>query len=121
MRLALSYIRSFFPRPLPVGLTAFHTWADNIIALSGDFADHDSMKWAIASNLIHLGAQKAYVSDQYFIRSLRKAAANQVASQVFTDVKLKQEAAKAAALNPPVEATTPSPENVAPDVQNTPA
>lgn len=91
--LALSY----FPRPLPVGMTEFTTWSDRIISLSGSFADADSMKFALSSQIMHLGAQKSSVPDQYFIRSMRKAAANQVASQFFQDIKIKQqEAAKAA-------------------------
>jgi len=88
---ALSYV----PTPLPVGLTEFYKWSDSIIAISGKFADEDSMRWAIASQLMHLGAQKAYVPKSYFVRSLRKAAANQVASQVFQDIKTKQAEAAA--------------------------
>lgn len=91
MQRSLLVLRSYFPRRLPVGLTEFHEWADRIISLAGQFADADSMKWALASQVMHLGAQKAAVSDQYFIRSMRKAAANQVASQVFQDIKTKQQ------------------------------
>lgn len=91
MKKALLLLRSYLPRPLPVGLTEFHEWADRIISLSGQFADVDSMKWALASQVMHLGAQKSSVPDQFFIRSMRKAAANQVASQVFQDIKIKQQ------------------------------
>lgn len=85
------------PRSLPVGMSEFEVWSDRIISLSGQFADTDSMKFALASQVMHLGAQKSRVPDQFFINSMRKAAANQVASQVFQDIKTKQlEAAKAA-------------------------
>lgn len=84
--LALSYV----PRQLPVGMQEFSAWSDRIISLSGQFADADSMRFALASQIMHLAPQKSKVPDQYFIRSMRKAAANQVASQVFQDIKTKQ-------------------------------
>lgn len=88
---------SYFPTKLPVGMTEFHAWADSIIELAGPYADPDSMKYAIASALIHLPATRSAIPKNYFVGTLRKAAANQVASQVFQDIKTKQqEAAKAA-------------------------
>lgn len=95
-------------RPLPVGLTEFNLFANRIISLAGSYADEDSMKFALASIIIHADASKANYSDNYFLQRLRKSAANQVASQVFQDIKLKQtkaqEAAEKAKL---VEVTTP--------------
>lgn len=84
-------------RPFPVGMTEFLEWSARIIALAGNFADEDSMKFALCSQLIHLPYDKAEATDRYFVNCLRKAAANQVASQVFHDIKIKQqEAAKVA-------------------------
>ncbi len=83
-------IRSYLPTLLPVGMTAFNAWADDIIALSGQFADRDSMRFAIASILIHTDAKHGSLPMQYFVKRLRKSAANQVASQVFQDVKEAQ-------------------------------
>jgi thiamine pyrophosphate-dependent acetolactate synthase large subunit-like protein len=91
MKLLLLKLLSYLPRPLPVGKTEFHKWADRIILLSGKFADEDSMKYALASNIIHLDHKVGHIPDIYFIKVLRKAAANQVASAVFQDIKLKQE------------------------------
>lgn len=90
MKLILLKLLSFVPRNLPVGMKEFDIWSNRIISLSGPFADADSMKFALASQIMHLGAQNARMTDQYFIRSMRKAAANQVASQVFQDIKNKQ-------------------------------
>jgi hypothetical protein len=112
MKLLLKRVLSRLPSPLPVGMSEFQQWSDDIIELSGKFADVDSMKFALASQIMHLGAQQAYVPKNYFVKSMRKAAANQVASQAFQDVKNKQlEAAKAAeeAAKQPVEVTTPTP------------
>jgi VIT1/CCC1 family predicted Fe2+/Mn2+ transporter len=89
--LLLKKILSLLPTPLPVGITEFNEWSDSIIDLSGEYADRDSMKYALASMVIHLGPQRSVVSKNYFVRSLRKAAANQVASQVFQDIKVKQQ------------------------------
>lgn len=97
MKLLMKRILSHVPTKLPVGLPQFEAWADSIIELAGDYADHDSMRYAIASNLIHLPHNKASVPKAYFVNALRKAAANQVASFVFQDIKIKQaEAAKLA-------------------------
>ncbi len=77
IKIALSYL----PSRLPVGITAFHAFADEIIEVGGQYADIDSMKFAIASQIMHMDAYTASVSKQKIIRCLRKSAANQVASQ----------------------------------------
>lgn len=83
-------------RPLPVGMAEFNEFASRIISLAGPYADEDSMKFALASIVIHADATKAHYSDAYFLERLRKSAANQVASQVFQDIKAKQAALEAA-------------------------
>lgn len=97
MKLYAHKLLSHVPRRLPVGLPEFYTWSDRIIALSGKFADPDSMRFALASQIMHLGAQKSKVPDAYFVASMEKAAANQVASQVFQDIKTRQQEAALAA------------------------
>ena len=93
----VSQILSLLPTALPVGMTSFEAWADSIVELSGPYADKDSMRFALASMIMSLGPQRSSVPKNYFVRSLRKAAANQVASQFFQDIKLKQQAAQEAA------------------------
>ncbi len=93
MKQYFDYLLSYLPRPLPVGMKEFNDWSDRIIKIAGQFADADSMKFALASQIIHLNPQIGFVSDQYFVKSLRKSAANQVASQVFQDIKTKQKEA----------------------------
>jgi hypothetical protein len=84
-------LRARFPTKLPVGKTEFDSWADSIIELSGPFADKDSMLFAIASILIHADSKFGAIPTKYFVDRLRKSAANQVASQVFQDIKTKQQ------------------------------
>lgn len=86
----LAKLKSYFPSNLPIGLTEFNTWADEVIELTGQLADYDSMRFALASMIIHVDAKKAAVPKQYFVRTLRKSAANQVASYVFQEIKQKQ-------------------------------
>lgn len=108
----LKYLLSYLPTKLPVGIKEFHVFSDSIIELSGKFADSDSLKFAIASMIMHAGESRGYLSKQYFVRRLRKVAANQVAGQVFTDIKekqkLAQEEAQRAAEAKIVEDTTTS-------------
>ncbi len=108
------------PMPLPTGMTEFETWSARIIAKVGPLADEDSLKFALCSQIMHAAPTSANVPDSYFVNALRKAAANQVASQVFQDIKNKQKAAQEAealaAQSQPVEATT-APAIVASDDQ----
>lgn len=103
-------------RPLPVGMAEFEEFSNRILSLAGKYADEDSMKFALASIIIHADASKGSLPDSYFLERLRKSAANQIASQVFQDVKARQAAAQAAAQQP-VEDTTTS-EVVSSDQKN---
>jgi hypothetical protein len=93
MKKTLNLVLSYFPSRLPVGVTEFKAFVADILLLTGPMADEDSMIWAIANQIIHLPPQTSHKPKQYFVRSLRKAAANQVASSVFHDIKLKQQRA----------------------------
>lgn len=83
-------IRSYFPSPLPVGMTEFETWSNSLISLVGPLADENSIKFALCSQIMHLDPKKSSVPKQYFVQCLRKSAANQVASQVFQQIKQAQ-------------------------------
>lgn len=100
MKRFLLLLKSYLPTPLPVGMTAFNKWAQEVITITGPIADEKSLKYAIASQIIHLDHKKSNMPMQYFVRCLRKAAANQVASQVFQDIKREQEEAAKASLTP---------------------
>lgn len=91
--LLIKRVLSRFPTKLPVGASEFETWSDSIIELSGEYADIDSMKFAIASILIHADSKYGALPKRYFVDRLRKSAANQIASQVFQNIKQKQQKA----------------------------
>lgn len=88
---------SYFPSKLPVGVSEYETWANSIIELAGQFADADSMKWALNNMVLHLPSTSASVPKNHFVKCLRKSAANQIVSAVTMDIKNKQAEAQAAA------------------------
>jgi hypothetical protein len=80
-------------RALPLGVTDFHTWSDRIISgacIPG--ATPESIKFALADQLLHLGPTVDFESDLYFIKCLRKFAINQVADSMRHEIR---DAAKA--------------------------
>lgn len=97
---------SYIPEALPVGMTKFETWAEDILRLANIEADADSLKFALATMILHAENKAKYLSKNYFVVRLHKGAANQVASQVFQDIKNKQQAVQAAQQAKTVEDTT---------------
>lgn len=102
----INLLLSLIPRRLPVGMTEFNAFADRIIGLSGQFADRDSMVYVMADLILRLKPTDAYVSDRHFVKSMIKAAANQVASQTFQDIRNKQQEALKQSQTKSVEATS---------------
>jgi hypothetical protein len=97
---------------LPIGMEQFEEMAKQVIEKSG-LPDNDSVRFALATAVIHFPQEKPELSIEYFARVLRRGAANQVAAQVFQDLKLKQQAAIEAAK----AAATPSTEGVSNEQQ----
>lgn len=82
-------------RPLPMGSQEFDAWAQRI--LSGSLlpcTDRESMIFALASMIMHLGPTESHKPDAFFIHSLRKSACNQIAHAKATEIKLAHEARK---------------------------
>lgn len=96
-------------RPLPIGVTEFHVWADRIISGAGLPADSNSQKFALANDLMHCNPNTAFETDVYFIHRLRKYAVNQVADAVRKE--LHAEAKERLAKQNPAEVTPPRAED----------
>jgi hypothetical protein len=94
LTLLFKRLLSRFPSRLPVGKSQYDKFESDVLDLSGRFADETSMRFALASMMIHAPSDKGSLSKNYFVVRLRKSAANQVASQVFQDIKLEQEKAR---------------------------
>lgn len=91
-QLLVKRLLSYFPTKLPVGLPQFDKWTSEIIDLSGQFADENSMRFVLASELLHSDAKKGSVPKNYFVSRCRKLAANQTAGYILQEIKAKQEA-----------------------------
>lgn len=88
-------VRGLFPSALPTGLTAFNEWADDIAATYFmPTQDKDSIKFSLASIVMHLGPTAAYRSKFYFALVLHAGAAKQVAGAAFYEIKTKQQEAE---------------------------
>jgi hypothetical protein len=85
------------PRPLPMGRDDFHVWADRIISgtllpeshienFKSKEIFHESLKYALATMLMHLGPTESHKPDTYFIHSLRKSAVNQIADTIRKEI-----------------------------------
>lgn len=82
-----------FPSKIPVGVTEFNSWADSFSDVyTLPTQDQDSLRFTLASIIMHLGPQAAYKPKVYFLLTLKAAAAKQVAGQVFYDIKTKHQA-----------------------------
>lgn len=84
----LNYINSLVPRKLPTGMAEFEKFTDDVISLGLPTKDRDSVQWVISSAIQH--SSKTKLSKQHFVQLINKSAANQVASQVFLDIKNRQ-------------------------------
>ncbi len=84
-------IRAFFPSELPQGVTAFESWAVSIIELA-DVPNNDSIRWSLATMVLHLNPTECYKPKEYFIRALKKSAACEIAAYLMRELKAKQEA-----------------------------
>lgn len=106
--LAIKQMLAYIPTHLPVGKTAMHEFYDDIIELSGKYADINSMKWVLSTKIMQLDQNVSKKSKMFFVKILRKAAANQIASDIVLDIKNAQQAAIAEANKIQAEATANS-------------
>ncbi len=91
-------LAGLFPSAVPVGVQEFEEWASSIINTYPIPADEDSIKFALATMVLHSGPTSAYVPKFKYFLMLRAGMAKQVAGAVFQDIKTKQqERAKLAA------------------------
>lgn len=90
-------IRGLLPSALPTGATAFNAWADDIQDTYWlPTSDTDSVRYTLATIIMHLNQSSAFKSKWYFVQTLRASAAKQVAGNAFYEIKTRQQAAQAA-------------------------
>ena len=100
----LALLRGRFNTQLPIGVTEFNAFCDKVFSTYG-IPSLPSYKHAIASMIQHLGPQVDRAPLIFFSISIHKAQANQVAFEVMQQIN-KDEKAKNAASNEPVQDTT---------------
>ena len=101
MRLCIKRLLSHLSSPLPTGIDEFETWSDSIIELLPkglEAIPRRDKQFVLASSIQHLGQNKNRVPKQYFVSLMHKAAASQVAGQVFSNIKDAQKQEQAEAL-----------------------
>lgn len=94
LKRALRKSLALVPSKLPVGKLEFDAWADDIMDLYNT-PKNDSVKFAIATMILHCDPTSAYKPKHYFGLSINKSMSNQVASVVIQELKAKQQAAMA--------------------------
>jgi hypothetical protein len=92
----ISKVKGFFPTSLPVGMTAFNKWSDNIIS-TYDMPDNDSSRFVLSVLIQQAPYASCRYSDRYFANRFWKGASNQVAAEVIQTLKNKQTSEIAAA------------------------
>lgn len=97
LRLA-KHLASYLPSQLPVGLTEFEAWAQDIMSMASPLPNNASIRWVLATMIQRLDSARDRVPKRYFVRALLRAAAGEVAHNVMVDLKEKQQAAAKAAL-----------------------
>jgi hypothetical protein len=97
-------------RKLPVGLTEFEKLISDLkteYAEEMPTTDDASLKFVLASTIMHLGPLDSHKSLDFFYKTVVAGAAKQVAHHIFQDTKRKQEeAARAEVEKQSLEATS---------------
>lgn len=89
IKLLFLRIIALLPTKLPQGLTEFEVWASSIIK-TYEMPDNPSIRFALATQILHLPATASHMAKSYFGKALMKGAASQVAGAVMQDLKEKQ-------------------------------
>lgn len=91
-------VRGLFPSPLPVGVVEFDTWAASIGATYKLPTNNlDSIKFTLATLIMHSGPTVAFKPKYYFVLAIRASAAKQIAGNAFHEIKERSKLAQAAA------------------------
>jgi len=79
-------------RPLPIGVSEFEEWSCRIIEGAMLPATKASQQFTLANMICHLSPTEDFKEDAYFIKGLRKFAANQVADSIREKIRDEEKA-----------------------------
>ncbi len=77
------------PHRLPVGMTEFETWASSIID-AYDLPDNESVRFSLASMILHLNSTDAFKPRRHFALCMLKGMASQIAQAKMQEYKENQ-------------------------------
>ena len=80
---------SRLPSALPNGMTEFETWASDIID-TYNFPNNDSVRFTLATMIMHSGPSDAFKSKHSFMLMIRASMAKQIAAAQFQEIKNRQ-------------------------------
>ena len=94
----LEWLLSYFPSRLPQTDKQLDAFIRSILALGG-FPDNDSLRQALASQIMNLGHLTSFKSrlkfrKRHFIRGIEQAILNQTAYNLIADIRERAKAAK---------------------------
>ena len=92
MRLLLKRLLSYIPMPVPTGMTKFDAFVADIVLLSDGIASANDIEWVVNAEMMRIGPRQSRISKNYFVASIKSAAAKQLAGARFQALKLKQQA-----------------------------
>lgn len=93
----LKKLASYIPTPVPTGMTQFDAYVADIVGLVGPIATPDDIEWVVNAEMMRIGPTRSRLPKNEFVKTVRVAAAKQLAGARFQALKLKhEEAAKAA-------------------------
>lgn len=96
IKIILKKIRAFFPSALPTTMDELNAYTEEVLEVWG-ISTQDSYRHAIATMIMHLGPTTAYKSKIYFVLSVKKAMANQLAHAKIKELNEAQQKREAAA------------------------
>jgi hypothetical protein len=96
MKQVLNKVMSYFPTPLPLGMTAYKEWTDSVAELIGPITNKEELNFCIASEVIRLAPDVCSAPKNHFVKRVRAGVAKQIAGAMFTEIKENQKAKQAA-------------------------
>lgn len=85
-------LAAWFPTKIPTGVAEQNAWVDSIIDLYA-FPNNDSLRFAIATMILHGGPTEARKPKRYFYLAVSAGMSRQVAADAMQTLKNKQIAA----------------------------
>jgi hypothetical protein len=98
MNQTLKRIRHLFPSPLPKSQEAFDALCNELFE-TYEIPNKPSYKHAVASMIMHLNTTKASMPLRYFVDSIRKAQANEIAYNVIQTIRDEDKKQQQEAIN----------------------